>query len=86
MSEHSITEAGSRLGELIDRALAGEGVVITRNGRPVAELRPLMTAVLPTTKTRLDLDWLRARRVGAAVAEEAADLAVSRMRDDENDK
>jgi len=36
---HSVAEAENRLPELIDRALAGEGVTITRHGRPVVELR-----------------------------------------------
>ncbi|MGH7088309.1 MAG: type II toxin-antitoxin system Phd/YefM family antitoxin [Stellaceae bacterium] len=40
MNDYKLTDAKERLGELIDRALGGEGVVITRDGRPVAELRP----------------------------------------------
>ena len=38
--ELSIEEAGPRLDELIDRMLAGEEVILTRNGRPVARLVP----------------------------------------------
>lgn len=38
MSEHSIAEARAHLSALIDRALAGETVVITRRGKPVATL------------------------------------------------
>ncbi|WP_245516773.1 type II toxin-antitoxin system Phd/YefM family antitoxin [Methylobacterium segetis] len=41
MSEHTISDAERGLSDLIDRALAGEGVVITRAGRPVAELKPI---------------------------------------------
>jgi prevent-host-death family protein len=41
MSSQSIAEARSQLSKLIDRALNGEGVVITRRGRPVVELRPV---------------------------------------------
>ncbi len=33
-------EAKTRLGELLDQVEAGESIVITRHGRPVAELRP----------------------------------------------
>ena len=39
MSTHSIVEAKNRLSELIDRALKGELVVITRHGRAVANSR-----------------------------------------------
>ena len=44
MSEHTISDAESRLSDLIDRALAGEGIVITREGRPAVELRPVAKA------------------------------------------
>jgi prevent-host-death family protein len=35
-----VVEAKNRLSELIDRVAAGEDVVITRRGRPVARLVP----------------------------------------------
>jgi prevent-host-death family protein len=41
MGQHSVTEAKSRLSDLIDRALAGETVVITRHGHPVVELKSI---------------------------------------------
>ena len=37
---HSIVEAKNNLSALIDRALAGEEVVITRHGKPVVRLAP----------------------------------------------
>jgi antitoxin (DNA-binding transcriptional repressor) of toxin-antitoxin stability system len=40
MSDHSIAEAQNSLPELIDRALRGEGVVITRNGTPRGRTAP----------------------------------------------
>jgi hypothetical protein len=39
MSKHSIVEAKNQLSELIDRAMGGEEVVITRHGHPVVELK-----------------------------------------------
>ena len=48
----SLYEAKTRLSHLVDRALAGDEVVITRHGRPVARL-------LPAVRTR------RPRRLGA---------------------
>lgn len=36
-----LAEAKARLSELIDRVEAGETVVISRNGKEIAELRPL---------------------------------------------
>lgn len=40
MATYSVAEAKNRLPSLIDKALEGENVVITRHGKPVAELRP----------------------------------------------
>ena len=78
----SVAEARNNLSELIDRALRGEGVVITRHGRPVVELRPVRQAARPVTGA--DLDWLAARRVAATRPEEDAGSLLSRMRDDED--
>lgn len=39
----SIDEAQSRLDRLVERAAAGEDVVLTKDGKPVARLVPLKT-------------------------------------------
>ena len=80
MGTHSVAEAKNRLPELIDRALKGEDVVITRHGRPVVELKPIpepARAVSPAA-----LDWLAARRVGTKRAKQGAGAFVSKMRDE----
>jgi prevent-host-death family protein len=41
VSEATIRDLRNHGGEVIDRVRAGEHVVITRDGEPVAELRPL---------------------------------------------
>ena len=41
MPTYSVAEAKNKLSELIDRALNGEGVLITRHGKPVAALVPI---------------------------------------------
>ncbi len=43
----SIYEAKTRLPHLVDRALRGDDVVITRHGRPVARLVPARAARSP---------------------------------------
>jgi prevent-host-death family protein len=40
MSTYSVADAKAGLPSLINRALAGEEVIITRHGKPVVELRP----------------------------------------------
>lgn len=39
----TIRELRSQGGKLVDRVLAGESLVVTRSGTPVAELRPMRT-------------------------------------------
>ena len=47
MGEVSIRELRNHGGDVIDRVAAGERVTVTRDGRPVAELRPLSPATVP---------------------------------------
>jgi antitoxin (DNA-binding transcriptional repressor) of toxin-antitoxin stability system len=81
MSVFSIAEAKSRLPELIERALGGEGVVIARRGQPVVELKPVTEPVRPAASA--DLDWLAARRIRRLSRTKDAGTVVSRMRDEE---
>jgi len=60
MSAYSVAEAKNRLPSLIDKAIGGEHVVITRHGKPVAELRPARQRD-PQAGKAADA-WLRARR------------------------
>jgi prevent-host-death family protein len=43
MKKISVTEANARLSELLDRAAAGEEIVVTRSGKPIARIAPLAT-------------------------------------------
>ncbi|MGD9616465.1 MAG: type II toxin-antitoxin system Phd/YefM family antitoxin [Alphaproteobacteria bacterium] len=86
MTTHSIAEAKNQLSKLIDRALAGEPIVITRHGEPVVELKPVEPKpVRPELRpiARADIEWLRARRVGRTPAKTDAGTLVSQLRDEE---
>ncbi|MFN4297732.1 MAG: type II toxin-antitoxin system Phd/YefM family antitoxin [Brevundimonas sp.] len=49
MTTYSVAEAKNTLPRLLDKAMAGERVVITRHGKPIAEIRPVDAArPLPT--------------------------------------
>lgn len=80
MGKHSVADAKNRLSELIDRALEGEGVVITRHGRPVVELKPVGKTAKPITAETLD--WLKQRRVGRRMPREDAVATVRKLRDE----
>jgi len=76
MTAYSVADAKAGLPRLINRALAGEEVVITRHGKPVAELRP--TAAPGPTAGGASHDWFLSRRltpsVGAPTSVELLDM------------
>jgi len=85
MSEHGIAEARAHLSALIDRALAGETVVITRRGKPVAELRANQTAPVAEqpARPRFDATWF-AQRCVTPIGEPIDAVALVReMRDED---
>jgi prevent-host-death family protein len=72
MSSYSVADAKTNLPRLIDLALGGEEVVITRHGKPVAELRPV-TAPARAGETAT-YEWLQSRRIRPAVSINSVDL------------
>ena len=83
MAKHSVAEAKNKLSSLIDRALNGEDVVITRHGHPVVELRPVGN--LPGPITAADIAWLDAHRIQPIVIGDAAKL-IREMRDEDDER
>jgi prevent-host-death family protein len=61
MAEVSVRELRNHGGEVIDRVVAGEHLTVTRDGRQVAELRPLGRQ--PLTAAVLIERWSRLPRV-----------------------
>ena len=84
MTSYSVVDAKNKLSDLIDRALAGEAVVITRHGHPVAELRPVPAP--PPRMTKADIEWVRKRRLPRAPGGEDAATLIRRMRDEDEDE
>jgi prevent-host-death family protein len=82
MSTYSVARAKNQLPELIDRALGGEEVIITRHGHPVVELRPVPAP--PRRLTEADLAWLDRHRVRSSGPAEGAGEFVSKMRDEDD--
>jgi prevent-host-death family protein len=85
MSTHSVADAKNHLSELINRALKGEGVVITRRGQPVVELKAVRPATEPDPQsprrmTEADIEWLRARRAKMTPAKTDAVTLIRQMR------
>lgn len=81
MSTYSVAEAKNQLSELIDRALDGEAVVITRHRRAVVELRAIPEPARPVSPA--DLDWLAERRIGRTPPAENAGELLTKLRDEQ---
>ena len=82
MSSYSVAHAKEQLSKLIDEALAGESVVITRHGKPVVELHSLETAALKRPSQQLIDEIAAEARKLAPLGISAADF-VREMRDEE---
>jgi prevent-host-death family protein len=53
MANYGVAEAKNKFTHLLDRVQDGERVVITRHGKPVAELRPMQALSWEERKARL---------------------------------
>ena len=84
MSSHSVADAKAHLSNLIDRAMEGEAVVITRHGRPVVEIKPVVKTVGPMSKS--DVEWLRRRRLDRRIPGLDTGALVSQMRDEDDER
>ena len=47
MDTINLTQAKARLSELLDKVQAGQEIIITRHGRPVARLSPVSKPKIP---------------------------------------
>jgi prevent-host-death family protein len=74
----SLAQAKAHLSALLDRVEAGEEVVITRRGKPVAHIRP---AVSP--KEPLPVEKLAAFRARMPAWDKESATLLREMRDDE---
>jgi prevent-host-death family protein len=85
MTDYSVAEAKNNLPKLIDRALAGEEVTITRRGKVVVKLvmaapPPIEPADRP--KAFNDMDWLQRHQAKTKDASFDSAVLIRAMRDD----
>ena len=74
----NLAQAKARLSELLDKVEAGEEVVITRHGRPVAHVRPAARPRQP-----LPLDELTAFRASLPFQEQSSAELLRELRDED---
>jgi prevent-host-death family protein len=69
MKTVGVFDAKTHFSALVDDAVAGKTTLITRNGRPVAELRPVATDRATRATDALErLRGLRSRLKGSAIS------------------
>lgn len=82
MTRHvSVAEAKANLSALINAALDGESIVITRHGKPVVALTPQAPA-----PGKIDLEWLARHRVTPSKPSAITGADLVRMQRDRTDK
>jgi prevent-host-death family protein len=73
----SLAEAKARLSELTDLVAAGESVIITKRGKPVALMSPAEPPRQP-----IDLEAIRALTASMPIQQEDAATFIRRVRED----
>ena len=74
MAQISIRDLRNHDGEVIDRVALGEELTVTRDGKPVAQLRPL--GKTPLSGTVLLRRWARLPRMDPDALRRDVDAAV----------
>ena len=80
MHAYSITEAKARLSALLLLVARGESVILTKRGKPVAQIVPW---VEPVQKPKFDLERLRAFRATMPKSKMSSAVMIRKMRDEE---
>lgn len=74
MAEVTIRELRNHGGDVVDRVAAGEQLIVTRDGRPVAELRPYRST--PLSAAVLLPRWQRLPNLDAGRFREDIDAVI----------
>ena len=82
MTTYPLAKAKEQLSSLIDKALAGEEVTITRHGKPVVDLRPRSVIGQGRPTLALIEEIAAGAKLLPPLEESAADI-IRRMRDEE---
>jgi prevent-host-death family protein len=84
MAEYSIAEAKNNLPKLVDRAVAGEEVTITRRGKRIARIvaDPPAVECADRPKAFNDIEWIKRHQVKTADPNFDSAAMIRAMRDE----
>ena len=83
MGAYSLAQAQKELDRLVDQALTGEVVTLTRDGQPVVTLTPAAPAAPLSPIDDEYLEWMRKRRAARPSLGPDAVTLVREMRDED---
>jgi antitoxin (DNA-binding transcriptional repressor) of toxin-antitoxin stability system len=81
MTIYLAAEDNAALSDLVDRALVGEGVVVTRGGKAIAEITAVPLDKRWNTNEEM-LAWLRERRVSLREGSSSISESLKATRDE----
>ncbi len=81
MATYTLAQAKDQSPKLVDEALTGAPVTITRHGEPAVHLMAAQPASRPMTQA--DLDWLAERRATRPYVDIDSGTLLRAMRDEE---
>jgi len=81
MATYTLAQAKDQLSRLVDEALNGEPVTITRHGKAVVRLTPMQS--VPRAMTTEDIEWLAKRRATRPKLSKSGAQIVREMRDED---
>ena len=79
MGSMSLADVKAQLSAVVERVEAGETVCITKRGKPVAQISPIVSQ-----RKKIDVEMLRRHAASMPYQEESAADLVRRMRDEED--
>ncbi len=81
MATYTLAQAKDQLSRLVEEAISGAPVTITRHGKPAVHLMAAQPEPGPITKA--DLDWLAAQRLKLPAMKIDSAKLIRAMRDEE---
>ncbi|MBX9876348.1 MAG: type II toxin-antitoxin system prevent-host-death family antitoxin [Beijerinckiaceae bacterium] len=81
MATYTLAQAKDQLSKLVDEAMTGAPVTITRHGKPAVHLMAAHPESRPMTQA--DLDWLAERRATRPYVDIDSGAFIRAMRDEE---
>jgi prevent-host-death family protein len=82
MPRYSVATTRNNLSQLIDKAVAGEEVIITRHGKPTVSLSVVESKPQSDVQVSEAMDWLKARRESRSKSGIGSAQLVRQMRDE----